>query len=152
MKAFGIRRALPAETEALSEIAFASKRFWGYPDEWMDVWRPVLIVRPGSIQQHPTYVAHDREQLIGFYQLLLTNPAELEHLWVLPEWIGHRVGQQLYWHACQIGKEHGLSSFRIHADPNAYGFYQKMGAEVLGYEESSVFGHPRRLPVLEMKL
>lgn len=27
------RRAVPAEAAVLSEIAFAAKRFWGYPDE-----------------------------------------------------------------------------------------------------------------------
>jgi|SRR5580693_3323507 GNAT superfamily N-acetyltransferase len=152
MKPFGIRRARPAETDTLSEIAFTSKQFWGYPPEWMNLWRSVLTLNPESVQEHPTYVAQHRGHLVGFYQLLLMSPAQLEHLWVLPRWIRHGAGEQLFRHACQVGREYGLSSFRIHADPNACGFYQKMGAEMLGYEDSSVLGHPRRLPWLEMQL
>jgi hypothetical protein len=45
MKPFGIRRARPEETDALSEIAFTSKQFWRYPAEWMNIWRSVLSLK-----------------------------------------------------------------------------------------------------------
>jgi GNAT superfamily N-acetyltransferase len=152
MKLLHIQHAGSTDADSLSRIAYISKKFWGYPNEWMDVWRPILTLDPESLTKHPAYVAHVNEQFIGFYQLALGGLAELKHLWVLPQWMGQEVGKQLFLHACGVGREHGLESFGIQADPNALGFYQKMGAVLVGYEDSSVLGHPRKLPILEMRL
>ncbi|MCL4530843.1 MAG: hypothetical protein M1485_06230 [Chloroflexi bacterium] len=35
-----IRRALPEEADALTEIAIAAKRHWGYPERWIEIWMP----------------------------------------------------------------------------------------------------------------
>jgi|SRR5262245_16873441 len=52
-----IVRAKPDEAEALTEIAFAAKRHWGYPEKWIESWRETLTVTPEFIASHETYVA-----------------------------------------------------------------------------------------------
>ena len=40
----------------------------------------------------------------------------------------------------------------IESDPNAQGFYERMGAKKIGEHRGEVDGQPRILPVLEMVL
>ena len=37
-----VRRAMPDEAEALTEIAHAAKRHWGYPENWIERWKANL--------------------------------------------------------------------------------------------------------------
>ena len=41
---------------------------------------------------------------------------------------------------------------KIESDPNAQGFYERMGAKVVGEHVGEVEGQPRILPVLEVIL
>jgi hypothetical protein len=103
MKLLHIQHAGSTDADSLSRIAYISKKFWGYPNEWMDVWRPILTLDPESLTKHPAYVAHVNEQFIGFYQLALGGLAELKHLWVLPQWMGQEVGKQLFCTPAELG-------------------------------------------------
>src|SRR5439155_3872006 len=39
-----IRRALPADTQALTRVAHTAKRYWKYPEDWIRRWRDALTV------------------------------------------------------------------------------------------------------------
>ena len=41
---------------------------------------------------------------------------------------------------------------QLEADPNALGFYEKMGMRKIGERQSEVDGQPRSLPVMEISL
>ena len=41
----------------LTRIAYASKRYWGYPEEYIELWHEDLTVTPAKVEQDPTYVA-----------------------------------------------------------------------------------------------
>ena len=41
-----IRRVLPEEADALTRIALSTKAHWGYPDPWMEMWKPRLTFTP----------------------------------------------------------------------------------------------------------
>jgi predicted N-acetyltransferase YhbS len=69
-------------------------------------------------------------------------------MWVAPDLIGTGVGKQLFLAAMQKASELKLSAVEISSDPNAEGFYQKMGAYRLGETVSEVDGEPRILPRL----
>jgi hypothetical protein len=47
---FQIQRVNPAEASALSKIAFAAKAYWGYPERWMEIWRPQLTFSVSFVQ------------------------------------------------------------------------------------------------------
>src|SRR5688500_5782222 len=101
--AMPIRRARPDEAAALTAIAHAAKRHWGYPERWIALWREDLTFTPAFVAAHPVYVAAGPGgEAVGCYALGREGPrATLEHLWVRPEWMGRGVGRSLLAHAAR---------------------------------------------------
>jgi ribosomal protein S18 acetylase RimI-like enzyme len=148
-----IRRALPDEAGILSRVAFAAKRHWGYPERWMKLWKPQLTFPPAYFEENESWAAEVDHTPIAFYTLLEKDgSAWLENLWVSPEFIGKGVGKRLFWDALERCRQRGYKSLRLEADPNAMGFYEKMGMKKLGERVSEVEGRPRILPVMEIQL
>jgi hypothetical protein len=128
-----IQRALQGDASILTRIAFAGKAHWGYPDRWMERWREDLTITPEYVHQNEVHVAIAEGGPAGFYALVGEGRrVELEHLWVLPERMGKGVG--------------------IEADPNAEGFYKRMGASHVGEIVYEIDGRERVLPLLAMYL
>jgi GNAT superfamily N-acetyltransferase len=137
----------------LTEIAIAAKRYWNYPENWIQVWLPVLTVTPEYIAECETWLAVDKEAPIAFYSLKRDGIGEwLDNLWVSPDYIGKGVGKLLFHHAVDACRARGIKSLFIEADPNATGFYQKMGAHIVRENISAVGDQTRILPVLEINL
>jgi hypothetical protein len=65
-----IRKARPDESETLTQIAHAAKRYWGYPEQWITLWSDELTITPEAITYNERYVAIDAGKMIGFYDLL----------------------------------------------------------------------------------
>jgi GNAT superfamily N-acetyltransferase len=152
-KPIGIRRATPGQADILTAIAFAAKRHWGYPDAWLQLWSPSLTITPEFIAHKETYVAWIDEQPAGFCAITQEGEkASVEHLWVLPEFIGKGVGAELFKHMLSRCKELGAHTLEIESDPNAQGFYERMGAKKVGEVVGEVDGQPRVLPLLEVKI
>ena len=144
-----ISRAKPEDAAILTEIAFAAKRHWGYPERWIQSWKDILTIRPESISRHETYIAYFETQAVGFYALAKgKSRMSLEHLWVLPNAIGQGVGRALFSHAVQQAKTLGVEAIEIESDPNAEKFYLQMGARRVSSKITELEGQPRALPVL----
>jgi ribosomal protein S18 acetylase RimI-like enzyme len=150
---FEIRYAVPDDAEVLSRIALSAKRHWGYPERWMEIWRPQLTFSPGYFDENESWAAEVDNQLIAFYTLRDKDKnAWIENLWVLPNYIGKGVGRQLFLHALSRSRELGYRILQLEADPNALGFYEKMGMRKIGERRSETDGQPRVLPMMEMEL
>lgn len=148
-----IRRATPDQAETLTQIAFAAKRHWGYPERWIQIWSPLLTISSEFIETHDTYVAYVGGEPVGFYAISVEEEkAGVEHLWVLPDFIGKGIGAALFRHMISRCKDLGVQVLEIESDPNAQGFYEHMGAKVVGEYVGEVEGQPRILPVLEITL
>jgi GNAT superfamily N-acetyltransferase len=146
-------RVHPEHAETLTGIAIASKRHWGYPERWIEIWTPKLTISPEYILANETWMAVINEQSVGFYALKQSDESLwLDHLWVLPAFIGQGLGAFLFRHALARSRKQGASMLKIESDPNAAGFYEKMGAQKVGELRGEVDGQARVLPVLEMKL
>ena len=144
-----IREALKDEAAVLSRIALEAKRHWGYPEDWIQYWSDDLTISPEFITQNQVFVAESENEIIGFYALVPSGRnAELEHMWVAPKHIGTGVGKELFIHAMQTAAGDNISEVELSADPNAEGFYQKMGARRIGEVTSEVLGETRQLPRL----
>jgi GNAT superfamily N-acetyltransferase len=148
-----IRPVKPEEADILSQIAVAAKRHWNYPEPWMELWLPQLTFGPAYFEENESWVAeHDREP-IAFYTLQERDGhAWLENIWVLPRYIGHGVGKKLFAHALSRSRELGWTILRLKAEPNAVGFYEKMGMWKVGEDQYELDGQPRVLPIMEMDL
>lgn len=141
--------ARPEDAARLTGIAFAAKRHWGYPDRWMESWRDVLTVNPDFIASHETFSAVVDGLTVGFYALgQKGNRLDLLHMWVLPDWMRRGIGRSLFCHALERTKILGFKELEIESDPNAEGFYQRLGAHRVGVSIHTVDQHRRELPVL----
>jgi len=148
-----IRRAIPEEADVLSEIAISAKQNWGYPEHWMQIWIPQLTFTPEYFEMNPSWVAEQDKTPIAFYTLLDRDAkAWLENMWILPEFIGRGVGKQIFEHALSQARERGWKSLQLEADPNAAGFYEKMGMRKIGETSYELDGQPRILPIMEIHL
>ena len=148
-----VRRVYPAETEILSQIAFLAKAHWGYPGRWMEIWRPQLTFTPEYFEENESWVAEIDNIPIAFYTLQDRNRnAWIENLWVLPEYIGQGIGKQLFLHVVELARQRGYKSLQLEADPNAVGFYEKMGMHTVGERVGEVDGQKRILPIMVMTL
>lgn len=144
-----IRPALVADAAELTRIAQAAKRHWGYPEHWLQHWRDDLTITPDYVAANRVFVAEGDADLLGFYALIMgEEKAELDHIWVLPAHIGTGVGKELFLHAMKVAAGERVSEVEILSDPNAEGFYSKMGAHRTGEEVSEIEGQPRTLPRL----
>lgn len=142
-----IRRARTADAAALTRIAHAAKRHWGYSDALIELWNDELTVTAEFIEAHPVYVAAHGSVVVGFYALSHeTDVFELEHMWVDPPHIGTGVGRELFAHAVATARALGGALLTIAADPNAEAFYSGLGARRAGEIASTPAG--RVLPLL----
>ena len=144
-----IRRASPEDAATLTQIAHEAKRHWGYPEHWLAHWKDDLTISPDFVAANQVFVAENENQITGFYALIIRQEkAELDHMWVAPEHIGSGVGKELFIHAMQSAARRNVSEIEILSDPNAEGFYRKMGAHRIGETVSELDGQPRSLPRL----
>jgi ribosomal protein S18 acetylase RimI-like enzyme len=90
---------------------------------------------------------------VGFYALVGEGrEIELEHLWVLPERMGAGVGRALFDHAIRRAASLGAEVLGVESDPNAEGFYRRMGATRVGEISYPIDGRERTLPLLVVEV
>src|SRR5437667_6922803 len=148
-----IRRAQPDEAAVLTEIAHAAKRHWGYPENWIEHWQDDLTITPDFIARNEMYVAVNGEEIAGCYALVMRDSlAELEHMWIRPEHMGNGVGRALFNQIVERARTLDAKAVDLSADPNAEGFYQRMGAARIGEVRSEIEGQPRVLPRMSFDL
>ena len=115
----------------------------------MKHWQADLTITPDFIANNQVFVAEQQGDLLGFYALVVCDgKAVLDHMWVTPEHIGTGVGKELFIHAMRSAQKHNVTEVGIVSDPNAEGFYKKMGAHQVGETRSEIHGQRRSLPRL----
>lgn len=145
-----IRRARSDEADALSALAARSKAHWGYDAAFMERVRDAMTLRPEDVGRHEVWVLESSSGApIGYHRVIPGEPAELEDLWVEPSAIGSGAGRRLLEHALEVARITGASALEIDADPHAVGFYERMGAVLIGDTPSTLIPG-RRLPRLQI--
>lgn len=141
------RRAEIMDLIHLNRISVASKKYWGYPEDWMIRWKDELTISAEQIRNLNIWVALLGNMIIGF--CAISEKAEsydIEHHWILPEYIGYGYGRKLLNKAINMTRKE-YKPLLVVADPNAEGFYKKMGFKRSHSVES--FPEGRLLPVLK---
>ena len=62
----------------------------------------------------------------------------LEHIFIKPEYIRKGIGTKLMRYVNSICEEKGIDCLNIFSDPNAKGFFNKIGAKYIGESLSSI--------------
>lgn len=144
-----IRRANPSQAAQLTAIALAAKRYWGYPERWIEIWRNVLTITPDYIETNAVFAGCLDADIAGFYALVRDDQAAvLDHLWLRPQYIGLGLGRELIEHARQQAAALQARIIEIESEPNAENFYLHMGARRVGEKRAILEGQERVLPLL----
>ncbi|MBT28838.1 MAG: GNAT family N-acetyltransferase [Thalassobius sp.] len=148
-----IKKAQANDADKLSEIAFQSKAYWGYSEQFMESCRAELTSTSQELLRAISYVAFREETIVGFYLLkhLNENSIELEQMFVLPKFINLGIGKALFKHAVATAQKNGYNEIQIQADPYAQQFYEKMGATIKGFTPSQSIKN-RMLPQMSFLL
>jgi GNAT superfamily N-acetyltransferase len=148
----GVRRARPDEARVLSELALRSKAHWGYDRPFLHACGGELTLTPGFIERAEVYAVERGGCVIGFFSLARCySDVELRHFFVDPPLIGSGLGRMMWEHAIARAARLGYERLIIQSDPNAEGFYRKLGAERIG-EVPSGARPGRMLPLLLFRL
>lgn len=147
-----IRRARPEEADALMALARRSKAHWGYDAEFMELVSEAMTLSAADVTAHEVWVLEDDSaRVVGFHRVIVGEPAELEDMWVEPDAMGAGFGRRLFEHAVAVARSAGASALELDADPNAVGFYERMGMVRLG-ETPSTLIPGRALPRMRLAL
>src|SRR5699024_12827201 len=91
-----IRKAELREASLLSKIALDAKSFWNYPEGFMKLWKDDLTITSDFIAANLVRCGLVESAVVGFYALLKDDYRfELDHLWLLQNYIGEGVGSKL---------------------------------------------------------
>ena len=122
-----VRLATADDAPALTELARQAKSHWGYPPDWIDLWRDELTITPAYIAEHTTLVAVEDGVPVGMCALEeRADGGAIENVWIAPDHHRLGVGRALVMRALREAATAGLPSVRVVSDPFAEGFYSRL--------------------------
>jgi GNAT superfamily N-acetyltransferase len=149
--AIHVREGHEADFRRLRQIAVDSKAHWGYERALVEDWAEGGDFEPESLGQRLVYVADEDGQAVGWASLIPRGEVGwLEDLWIEPAWIGRGVGRMLFEHVKERARALGAKRLEWEAEPNARGFYERMGGSYVRDSEVTEWG--RVLEVLGVEL
>jgi GNAT superfamily N-acetyltransferase len=96
-------------------------------------------------------VAEVEGQQVGWAALIPRGEVGwLEDLWVEPAWIGRGLGRVLFERVAMEARQRGARRLEWESEPNASGFYERMGGTYVRDSEETEWG--RVLEVLGLDL
>jgi GNAT superfamily N-acetyltransferase len=124
-----IRAAQPADYERLRELTFESKVHWGYDRDFVRRWADGL----GFDGDEERWVAEVDGEIVAWAALVPVSDGVvvLDDLWVDPAAMGRGIGSRLFRLAADRARELGAERLEWGAEPNAIGFYEKLGGRKL---------------------
>ncbi len=147
-----LRGALPGEAAILTELCLRSKAVWGYDAAFMAACRAELTVTARDFEGSQIQVAVQDGRIIAMVQLARHGRiADIDKLFVDPAALRSGAGRALFTWCAETARAAGAVALTVVADPDAAGFYRRMGMQDDGTEPSgSIPG--RMLPKLHMAL
>ena len=149
-----LRRAVAGDAARLTALAHRAKAHWGYPSDWMAAWSNDLTLTPSYIEQNEVWVAAIGSVVTGMCSIEDHDQIwMLEHVWVDPKYQRRGIGQGLVERALSVAFARRPGPVMVVADPNAAGFYARLGAKSAGTKGAPMPGAPDRvLPLFEFSL
>jgi GNAT superfamily N-acetyltransferase len=142
---------MEADFARLREIAVEAKAHWGYDRARVEEWGMRGDFEPESLRARELYVAEADGEPVGWGSLIVRGGVGwLEDLWIDPPWIGRGIGRLLFERVADGARALGARRLEWEAEPNARGFYERMGATYVRDSEVTEWG--RVLDVLGVEL
>ncbi len=106
-----------------------SKAYWGYDLDFLEQCREILRLDENLVAAGLSQVALVDDRLGGVVEISVEHHrAELELIFVHPDWMKRGIGNRLYDWAAHEARTRRCTEMHILSDPNARGFYESKGA------------------------
>jgi GNAT superfamily N-acetyltransferase len=140
---FTIRAAVPDDAEDLRRITAAAKGHWGYPAALVLPWAAAYDFSATTLASREVFVAVAERRPVAWAGLVppVDGISLLDDLWVEPPAMGGGIGRALFQESVRRAGELGAVSVEWETEPNAAGFYERMGGRRVG-ERVSEWGRP----------
>ena len=116
----------------------------------MEVARPGLTISREYLEANDCWIADVDGKTVGWFSLVeVPDGFLLDNFFLLPAYIGSGVGRRMWEEALQRARGRGAKRLTLEADPNAAGFYERMGARLTGSVTAP--GTGRQLPTYEIE-
>jgi GNAT superfamily N-acetyltransferase len=146
-----IRPAAAGEGERLREIAIAAKGYWGYDLDRVREWAAIGDFSTVGLRRKGAYVAAIDGNAVGWAAAVRQGDVWwLDDLWIEPAWMGRGIGSRLFKHAAARGRRLGAVRMEWEAEPNALGFYEKMGGRYARDGEPGIWGRVNAVMELDL--
>jgi GNAT superfamily N-acetyltransferase len=146
-----IRPAAAGEGERLREIAIAAKGHWGYDLDRVREWAASGDFSSAGLRRKGAYVAAIGGDTVGWAAAMRQGDVWwLDDLWIEPAWMGRGIGSRLFEHAAALGRQAGASRMEWEAEPNAVGFYAKLGGRYARDGEPGIWGRANAVMALDL--
>lgn len=116
------------DAAALTALMHAASAYRGHYASILEGY----AITPEQIAADLFHVAEKEGVLLGFYSLTLVPEPELDLLFVSDHAQGAGLGAALFRHMAGEAKRLGLAAVKIISHPPSAGFYETMGATVIG--------------------
>jgi len=142
-----IRDARPDEAHALESLQRRASDVWAEYREQLAAHPDAIAPPDRAIEEGRARVAVDAAgRLLGFSVVLAVEDGrcELDDLFVEPDWMRRGVGRLLVHDVARRAAAAGAGHIDVIANPNALGFYARLGFDVTG-QTSTRFGSAPRM-------
>lgn len=133
-----IRPAVRSDVEILTDLAMRSKASHGYDAAFMEQCREELAIAEQTLRERDVWLAETDGVIVGFFAL--EPPAdgvcEVNPIFVEPRLQQGGVGRALWQKLEERAHSVSAKAIGLDSDPNAMGFYEKMGLKVTGWSPS----------------
>ena len=105
--------------DLLRDTLIASKGYWGYSQDQLEIWRSNLRFKEGYIARNTVKLVLDESEVIGFFAIVKGDVDELDHFWLLPQAIGKGNGNLVFERIISECQALNILEFQIISDPDA---------------------------------
>ncbi len=150
-----LRAAGPDDCEALTALAVGAKAVWGYSAEFLEQTHDDMAITAERLTREVVLLIEQAGKPLGVAALGRddedSDAGELTLAFVDPAAQGRGVGAILVERSIALAREAGFQRLTVVSDPNAEGFYRRMGFSPSG-EHRSEYIPDRVLPALALAL
>ncbi len=148
-----IRNAQRDDAGELTKLIMRSKASWNYSPELLALFASELTLTPQRIDDAHVLVAENDvgRHLAVAVSALKDDWVQLDMLFVDPAVQGGGLGRWLHDQVVEFARLHQRSQIQLASDPNAVGFYRRLGYQSCG-EEKSALVDGRVLPLMRLAL
>ncbi|UXN73652.1 GNAT family N-acetyltransferase [Devosia sp. A8/3-2] len=140
-----IRPAERGDAQTLTTLMHQSSAYAGAYASILDGY----AITPDQIDNDIFYVADLDAAIAGFYSLTLGDEPELDLMFIADHAQGTGLGAELFQHMTAEARRRGIASITIVSHPPSVGFYQRMGATIVGTKAPNMKARWER-PILRL--